>query len=216
MAPLEELDFLAVVVTLALLDLQGMAQLAPLVTKDKRAFQETLDSQASQVPRVKQEESCLYLVPLEQLDFRVPQVSKGPKVIEVSLEPREAVASQERRVLPASRGLDFQGLPAPKVLMAYLEMWDLPGIQVAQDLVAYLATQVCLAKRESLELVCQDSKDCQVFQASPAHLGRRDTSGNQAFPESMERSGPPAFREREVTQDLLDYKVPKELWEFLE
>lgn len=49
MAPLEELDFPAVVVTSALLGLQGMAQVAPLVTKDKQAFQETLDPQASQV-----------------------------------------------------------------------------------------------------------------------------------------------------------------------
>lgn len=31
--------------------------------------------------------------------------------------------------------------------MAYLEMWDFQGVQVAQDLMAYLATQVCLAKR---------------------------------------------------------------------
>lgn len=31
--------------------------------------------------------------------------------------------------------------------MAYLEMWDILGIQVAQDLLAYLATQVCPAKR---------------------------------------------------------------------
>lgn len=34
-----------------------------------------------QVSGVKQEESCLYLAPLEQMDFRVPQVSKGPKVL---------------------------------------------------------------------------------------------------------------------------------------
>lgn len=31
--------------------------------------------------------------------------------------------------------------------MAYLEIWDFLGLQVAQDLVAHLATQVCLAKR---------------------------------------------------------------------
>lgn len=216
MAPLEELDFPAVVVTSALLGLQGMAQVAPLVTKDKQAFQETLDPQASQVSEVKQEELCLYLVPLEQMDFRVPQVSKGPKVTEVSLEPREGLASQERRAQWASRGLDFQGLQAPKVLMAYLEMWDNLGIQVAQDLMAYLATQVHLAKRETLELVCQDSKDCQVFQAFLAHPGRRETSGDQAFLESTERLGPPAFRESEVTRDLLDCKVPRELREFLE
>lgn len=216
MAPLEELDFPAVVVTLALLGLLGLAPLVLLVTKDKQAFQEALDPQASQVPEAKQEELCLYLVPLEQMDFQGPQVLKGPKVIEVFLEPREVQASQERRVLLASLALDFQDLRAPKELMAYLEMRDFLGIQVAQDLLVYLATQACLAKRESLELVCQDSKDCQVFPAFPVHLGRRGTSGDQAFLESMELSGPPAFRESEVTQDLLDCKVPKELQEFLE
>lgn len=216
MAPPEELDFLAVVVTSALLGLQGMAQVAPLVTKDKRAFRETLDPPASQVSGVKQEESCLYLAPLEQMDFQVPQVSKGPKVTEVSLEPQEGLASQERRALSARRGLDFQGLQAPKALMACPEIWDFLGIQVAQELMASLATQVLQAKRESPGLVCQDSKERQVFQALLAHLGRRGTSGDQAFLESMEPSGPPAFRESEVTQDLLDYKVPKELQEFLE
>lgn len=49
MAPQEELDFLAVVVTSALRGLQGLAQVALLVTKDKRAFREILDPQASQV-----------------------------------------------------------------------------------------------------------------------------------------------------------------------
>lgn len=34
----------------------------------------------SQVSGVKQEESCLYLVLLEQTDFQVPQVSKDLKV----------------------------------------------------------------------------------------------------------------------------------------
>lgn len=34
---------------------------------------------------------------------------------EVSLELQEGLASQERRVLSARRGLDFQGLQAPKV-----------------------------------------------------------------------------------------------------
>lgn len=150
MAPLEALDFPAVVVTLALLGLQGLALLAPLVTKDKRAFREALDPPACQVPRVKQEKSCPYLVLLEQKDFRGPQVSKAPKVTEVFLEPQEGRASRERRVLLASPGLGFQGLLAPKVLMAYLEMWDLLGIRVAKDLVAYLALQVCRAKRESL------------------------------------------------------------------
>lgn len=187
-----------------------------MVTKDKQAFREILDPQASQVSGVKQEELCLYLVLLEQMDFRVPQVSKDLKVIEVSLEPREGLASQERGVLSASQGLDFQDLQAPKVLMAYLEMWDFLGIQVAQDLMAYLATQVCLAKRESPELVFLDPKDCQVFQAFLAHLGRKEASGDQAFLESMEQSGPLAFREAEVTQDLLDCKVPKGLREFLE
>lgn len=34
---------------------------------------------------------------------------------EVSLEPQESLASQERRALSVRRGLDFQGLQAPKV-----------------------------------------------------------------------------------------------------
>lgn len=116
----------------------------------------------------------------------------------------------------ASLALDFQGLPGPKVLMASLGTWDLLGILVAQDLMAYLATQVHLVKRESRELVCQDSKDCQVFLEFLVHLGRRETSEDQAFPGSTEILAPQAFRESEVTRDLLDYKVPKELQEFLE
>lgn len=92
---------------------------------------------------MKQDESCLYLAPLEQMDFQVPQVSKGPKVLlsssagggirtflgfshadhwscpqqvtEVSLEPQEGLAFQERRELLASQELDFQGRQAPKV-----------------------------------------------------------------------------------------------------
>lgn len=35
----------------------------------------------SQVSEVKQEELCLYLVPLEHKDFRDPQVLMGPKVL---------------------------------------------------------------------------------------------------------------------------------------
>lgn len=31
--------------------------------------------------------------------------------------------------------------------MAYPETWDLLAVQAARDLMAYLATQVCLAKR---------------------------------------------------------------------
>lgn len=213
---LGELDSPVVAVTSALLGLQGLAPLAPLVTKDKQVFRGSLGPQASQVPRVKQEKLCPYLVPLEHRDFQDPQVSKGRKVTEVFLEPQEGRASQERRELSASRESDFQGLPAPKVLMAYLETWDLLGVQVARDLMAYLATQVCLAKRESQELVCQDSKDYLVFLAFLAHPGKRGTLEDQAFQESMVLLAPQAFRESEVTQDHLDYKVPKELREFLE
>ena len=36
--------------------------------------------------------------------------------------------------------------------MAYPEMWDFLGIQVARDLMAYLATQVYLAKRWVLSI----------------------------------------------------------------
>lgn len=210
MAPQAELDSQAVVVTSALLGPQGLALLAPLVTKDRRAFREALGSQASQVPRAKQEKSCPYLVPQEQKDFRGLPVSKGPKVTEVFLGPREGQASLERRALWASQGLDFQGLLVPKASMVYLEILDLLGFRVAKDSMAYLATQVCPAKRESLELVCQDSKACQDFPAFPAHPGRRETSGDQAFPGSMVQSAPRAFRESEVTQDRLDCKGPKE------
>lgn len=56
MAPPGELDSLAVAVTSALLGLQGSVPLVPLVTKDSQASLETLDPQASQVPRVTQEE----------------------------------------------------------------------------------------------------------------------------------------------------------------
>jgi len=214
--PLGALDSPAVEVTSAHLGLQGLALLALLVTKDKRVFRGPLDPQASQVPRVKQEKLCPYLVPLEHKDFRDPQASQGHKVTEVFLEPQEGQASRERRAMSASPESDFQGPPAPKVLMAYLETWDLLGVRVARDLTAYLATRVCPAKRESRALVYQDSKDCRVFPAFPAHLERRGTSGEQAFLESMVLSAPQAFRESEVTQDRLDYKVPKELRELLE
>lgn len=53
--------------------------------------------------------------------------------------------------------------------------------------------------RESRELVCQDSKDCQVFLEFLVHLGRRETSEDQAFPGSTEILAPQAFRESEVT-----------------
>lgn len=190
--------------------------MAPLVTKDKRVSQGTLDPQASQVPGAKLEKSCPYLVPLEHKDFLGPRVSKDPKVTAVFPEPREGQASRERRVLLASPGSDFQGLPAPKVSMACPETWGLPGAQAAQGLTACLATQVCPAKRESPESACLDSKGCLVFPASPAHLGRRETSGDQAFRESMVLSGPPASRESEVTQDRLDYRVPRGPREFPE
>lgn len=49
MAPREELDSPAAVVTSALLGLQGLALLAPLVTKDRWAFRETPGPQACQV-----------------------------------------------------------------------------------------------------------------------------------------------------------------------
>lgn len=49
MDPPGESDSPAVAVTSALLGLQGLALLAPLVTKDKQVFQGPLDPQASQV-----------------------------------------------------------------------------------------------------------------------------------------------------------------------
>lgn len=207
------MDSPAAVVTSALLGLQGLALLAPLVTKDRWAFRETPGPQACQVPRVKKERSCPYPVPLEQQDFRGPPGSKAPKVTEVFLEPREGRVSLERRVQSASPGLAFQDLPAPKVLTVYLETLDLLEIPVAKVLMAYLATQVRLAKRASLELVCRDSKVCRDSLASPAPLERRETSGDQAFLGSTAPLALQAFRESEVTRDLLDCKVPKELLE---
>jgi hypothetical protein len=38
--------------------------------------------------------------------------------------------------------------------------------------------------RESLELVCQDSKDSRVFPAFREHLGRRAVLEDQVFPEN--------------------------------
>lgn len=49
MDPLGELDSPVVAVTSALLGLQGLAPLAPLVTKDKQVFRGSLGPQASQV-----------------------------------------------------------------------------------------------------------------------------------------------------------------------
>lgn len=216
MAPPGELASPAVVVTSALLGLLALALLAPLATKDKRVFRGTLAPQASQVPRVKQEELCPYLVPLEHKDSRDPQASLGRKVTGVFLEPQEGRASRERRALSASPESDFQGPPAPKVLMAYQATWDLRAAQVALDSTACLATRGCPAKRESRELVYQDSKACRVFPAFPAQPGKRATSGDQASQESTVLSAPQAFRESEVTQDRLDYKVPKGLRELLE
>lgn len=151
MAPLEELASQEAVVTSAPLGLLDLVLLAPLVTKDKQAFLEALGPPACQVQRVKREGWFPYPARQEQKDSQGPQDSRGPKVTEASLEPLDAQASQERRALWASRGLDFPGLLAPKVSMAYLEMWDLRGAQVARALMAYLEAQVCRAKRESLE-----------------------------------------------------------------
>lgn len=181
----EELASPAVVETSAPLGLQDLVLLVPLVTKDKQAFQEALGPLVCLVQRVKQEQLFLYLALLEQQDFQGPLDSQGLKVTEASLEPQDDQASQEKKVLWVSQGLDFLGLLAPKVLMACLGTWDLLGFQAALDLMAYLATQECKGKRESLALGCQDSKGSQVFQAFLAHLERRAASGDQVFLENM-------------------------------
>lgn len=120
MVLLEQLASLAVVVTSALLGLQDLVLVVPLVTKDKQAFLEALGLQACQAQRVKQEQLFPYPALLEQQDFQGPLDSQGFKVTEAFQEPQDDQASQERRVLWASQGLDFLGLPAPKVLMACL------------------------------------------------------------------------------------------------
>lgn len=94
--------------------------------------------------------------------------------------------------------------------MAYLETWELLGVQVARGLMAYLVALVCRAKRENLALVCQDSRDFQVFPAFLAHRGRRATLEDQAF---LENTGPSAhlgFRGSEVTPDPLEYKAQQD------
>lgn len=216
MAPLEELASQEAVVTSAPLGLLDLVLLAPLVTKDNQAFLEAPGPPACQVQRVKREGWSPYLAHQEQKDSQGPQDSQGLKVTEASLEPLDGQASQERRALWASRGLDFLGLLVPKVSMAYLETWDPRGVQVARGLMAYLEAQVCRAKRESLELVYQDSRDCQVFRAFLAHQGRRVTSADQVF---LENTGPSAhlgFRGSEVTQDLLEYKAQQDHQELQE
>lgn len=67
------------------------------------------------------------------------------------------ITKQFRHVLASTKGESgeqhyyindfFVFVSSKQVLMAYLETWDFQGVQVAQDLMAYLATQVCLAKR---------------------------------------------------------------------
>lgn len=199
--------------TSAPLDPQGLVLLAPLETKDKQVFPEAPGPPACQVRRVKQDELSPYLARLGQKDCRGPRVSKAPKATGASLEPQDDQASPERRAPWASPGLDFQGLQAPRVRPAYLETWDLLGVQVARDSVAHLAAQVCQAKRGSLALVCQDSRAFQAFPAFLARLGRRGASGDPAFPESMEPSAPLGFRASEATPDLLEYKAPWDLRE---
>lgn len=192
---------------------QGLVLLVPLETKDKQAFPEAPGPLACQAQRVKQDELSPYLARLGQKDCQGPRVSKAPKATGASQEPQDGQASPERRAPWASPGLGFQGLRAPRVRPAYLETWDLLGVQVARDLTAHLAAQVCQAKRESLALVCQDSRDFLVFPAFPARLERRGASGDPAFQESMEPSAPLGFRASEATRDLLEYKAPWDLRE---
>lgn len=73
------------------------------------------------------------------------------------------ISKQFRHVLASTKGESgeqhyyindfFVFVSSKQVLMAYLEMWDFQGVQVAQDLMAYLATQVCLAKRWVLSVL---------------------------------------------------------------
>lgn len=73
------------------------------------------------------------------------------------------ITKQFRHVLASTKGESgeqhyyindfFVFVSSKQVLMAYLETWDFQGVQVAQDLMAYLATQVCLAKRWVLSVL---------------------------------------------------------------
>lgn len=183
--------------------------MVPLVKKDKKVFLGALGLQAFQVQRVKQERLSHSLVLLELQASQDPLGSQGHKVTEASQEPQDGQASRERRVLWASQGLDFPGLLAPKVLTVCLETRDYPGVQVALDLMVYLATQDHKAKRENLALGYQDSKDSQAFQVFQVHLERRATSGDQDFLERTEWLALPDCRGSEVIRDLLEYKAPQ-------
>lgn len=138
-----------------------------------------------------------------------PPDSQDPKVTEASLGPQDGQVSLERRVLWASQGLDFLGLRAPKAWMAYPETWDLPGAQAAQDLTAYLAARVHLARRGSLESVFLGSKACLVSLAFLAPLERKAALGDPVFPGNMERLAPLGFRASEGTLDLLEHRAPQ-------
>lgn len=93
--------------------------------------------------------------------------------------------------------------------MAYLEIWDLLESQAALDLMAYLAPQVCLARRASLESVFLGSKDFLAFLAFLAPLERRAALGALAFPGSTEPSDPLGFRASEVTLGLPEHRAPQ-------
>lgn len=88
MVPLEGLAFQAVVVTLALLGLQDLVPLAPLVTKDNPAFLETLGPQACQVR-------------LEDLlgSLKVTKTSQGCRVCAWIQFSRKTVVAQARASL---------------------------------------------------------------------------------------------------------------------
>lgn len=58
---------------------------------------------------------------------------------------------------------------------------------------------VLRVSRASLESVCRDLKACLGYRASPAPLGRRETSEDREFLESTAPSAPPASRGSEVT-----------------
>lgn len=163
---------------------QGSAPLVPLVKKDMQASLATQGPQAFQVQRVKQERLSHSLDPLELQDSQDPLGSLDRKVTEASQEPQDGQASQERRVLWDSQGLDFPGFQGPKVLMACLETWDFPGVQVALDSTAYLETQDHKDKRENLALGSPDSRGSQAFQAFLGHLERKAASGDRDFLEN--------------------------------
>lgn len=103
MVPLAQVDFLGYVVKEASLVFQGLELLGQLVTKEKKAFQETQVYQAVQGQRVKQDKSFLCLVPQGQMVSQGHLAFLESKVTGVILGFQENLDFQEKKVLLGSQ-----------------------------------------------------------------------------------------------------------------